>query len=40
MYKSKLMVCTAQGYIVGGEATWQLNADFSILSDDAVMFCP
>lgn len=40
MFGSKPVVCAAQGYIVGGGAAWPLNADFSILADDAVMFCP
>jgi enoyl-CoA hydratase/carnithine racemase len=40
MFGSKPVVCAAQGYIVGGGAAWLLNADFSILADDAVMFCP
>jgi enoyl-CoA hydratase/carnithine racemase len=40
MFGTKPVVCAAQGYIVGGGAAWPLNADFSILADDAVMFCP
>jgi enoyl-CoA hydratase/carnithine racemase len=40
MFGSKPVICAAQGYIVGGGAAWPLNADFSILADDAVMFCP
>ncbi len=40
MFGGKPVVCAAQGYIVGGGAAWPLNADFSILADDAVMFCP
>jgi enoyl-CoA hydratase/carnithine racemase len=40
MFGSKPVICAAQGYIVGGGAAWPLNADFSVLADDAVMFCP
>jgi enoyl-CoA hydratase/carnithine racemase len=40
MFGSKPVVCAAQGYIVGGGAAWPLNADFSILSEDAILFCP
>jgi enoyl-CoA hydratase/carnithine racemase len=40
MFGRKPVVCAAQGYIVGGGAAWPLNADLSILADDAVMFCP
>ncbi len=40
MFGDKPVICAAQGYIVGGGAAWPLNADFSILGDDAVMFCP
>jgi enoyl-CoA hydratase/carnithine racemase len=40
MFGDKPVICAAQGYIVGGGAAWPLNADFSILADDAVMFCP
>lgn len=36
----KPVVCAAQGWIVGGGAAWPLNADFSVLADDAVLFCP
>ena len=40
MFGTKPVVCAAQGYIVGAGAAWPLNADFSILADSAVMFCP
>ncbi|MBQ1542737.1 MAG: enoyl-CoA hydratase/isomerase family protein [Caulobacteraceae bacterium] len=40
MLGDKPVVCAAQGWIVGGGAAWLLNADFTIVSDDAVMFCP
>jgi enoyl-CoA hydratase/carnithine racemase len=40
MFGGKPVICAAQGYIVGGGAAWPLNADFSILANDAVMFCP
>jgi enoyl-CoA hydratase/carnithine racemase len=40
MFGSKPVICAAQGYIVGGGAAWPLNADFSILADDAILFCP
>jgi enoyl-CoA hydratase/carnithine racemase len=40
MFGDKPVVCAAQGYIVGGGVAWPLNADFSILARDAVMFCP
>jgi enoyl-CoA hydratase/carnithine racemase len=40
MFSRKPVICAAQGYIVGGGAAWPLNADFSILANDAVMFCP
>jgi enoyl-CoA hydratase/carnithine racemase len=40
MFGSKPVICAAQGYIVGGGAAWPLNADLSILADNAVMFCP
>jgi enoyl-CoA hydratase/carnithine racemase len=40
MFGTKIVVCAAQGYMVGGGAAWPLNADFSIISDDAVLFCP
>lgn len=40
MFGSKPVICAAQGYIVGGGAAWPLNADFSIISEDAIMFCP
>ncbi|MFN3523793.1 MAG: enoyl-CoA hydratase/isomerase family protein [Phenylobacterium sp.] len=36
----KPVVCAAQGWIVGGAAAWPLNADFLVLAEDAVMFCP
>jgi enoyl-CoA hydratase/carnithine racemase len=40
MFGDKPVICAAQGYIIGGGAAWPLNADFSILANDAVMFCP
>ena len=40
MFGSKPVICAAQGYIVGGGAAWPLNADFSVLADDAILFCP
>lgn len=40
MFGSKPVVCAAQGYIVGGGAAWPLNADHTIVADNAVMFCP
>jgi enoyl-CoA hydratase/carnithine racemase len=40
MFGNKPVICAAQGYIVGGGAAWPLNADFSILADDAILFCP
>ena len=40
MLGPKPVVCAAQGYIVGGGAAWPLNADFTVLADDAVLFCP
>lgn len=36
----KPVVCAAQGWIVGGGAAWPLNADFLLVSEDAVLFCP
>lgn len=36
----KPVVCAAQGWIVGGAAAWPLNADFVVLAENAVMFCP
>jgi enoyl-CoA hydratase/carnithine racemase len=40
MFGDKPVVCAAQGYIVGGGVAWPLNADFSVLADDAILFCP
>jgi enoyl-CoA hydratase/carnithine racemase len=40
MFGTKPVVCAAQGYIVGGGVAWPLNADFSIVADDAILFCP
>jgi enoyl-CoA hydratase/carnithine racemase len=40
MFGSKPVICAAQGYIVGGGAAWPLNADFSIVADNAILFCP
>jgi enoyl-CoA hydratase/carnithine racemase len=40
MFGDKLVVCAAQGYIVGGGAAWPLNADFAVVGDDAILFCP
>lgn len=40
MLGPKPLVCAAQGYIVGGGAAWPLNADFTIVADDATLFCP
>lgn len=40
MFSGKPVICAVQGYIVGGGMAWPLNADFSVLADDAVMFCP
>lgn len=36
----KPVVCAAQGWIVGGGAAWPLNADFVVVAEDAVLFCP
>jgi enoyl-CoA hydratase/carnithine racemase len=40
MLGPKPVVCAAQGWIVGGGAAWPLNADFTIVADNAAMFCP
>jgi enoyl-CoA hydratase/carnithine racemase len=40
MLGSKPVICAAQGFIVGGGAAWPLNADFTIVADDATLFCP
>lgn len=40
MLGDKPVVCAAQGWIVGGGAAWPLNADFTVVADDAVLFCP
>ncbi|ATQ44585.1 enoyl-CoA hydratase/isomerase family protein [Caulobacter mirabilis] len=40
MFGGKPVICAAQGWIVGGAAAWVLNADFSIVADDATLFCP
>ncbi len=40
MFGTKPVVCAAQGYIVGGGGAWPLNADFSIIAEDAILFCP
>jgi enoyl-CoA hydratase/carnithine racemase len=40
MFGPKPVICAVQGYVVGGGVAWPLNADFSIVSDDAVLFCP
>lgn len=40
MFGRKPVICAAQGYIVGGGVAWPLNADLSIVADDAVLFCP
>lgn len=40
MLGRKPVVCAAQGWIVGGAVAWLLNADFVVVSEDAVLFCP
>jgi enoyl-CoA hydratase/carnithine racemase len=40
MLSDKTVLCAAQGWIVGGAAAWPLNADFTLLADDAQLFCP
>lgn len=40
MLGDKPVICAAQGWIVGGGAAWPLNADFCLVADDAVLFCP
>lgn len=40
MLGEKPVVCAARGWAVGGGASWLINADFLILADDAVIFCP
>lgn len=40
MLGGKPVVCAAHGWIVGGGAAWPVNADFALLADDAVLFCP
>jgi enoyl-CoA hydratase/carnithine racemase len=40
MFGDKPVVCAVQGWAVGGGATWLLNADFLVVADDAIMFCP
>lgn len=40
MLGTKPVVCAAQGWMVGGGASWVLNADFVVVADDAVMVFP
>jgi len=40
MFGDKPVICAAQGWIVGGGAAWPLNADFCLVAEDAVLFCP
>jgi enoyl-CoA hydratase/carnithine racemase len=40
MFGGKPVICAAQGWIVGGGAAWPLNADFCLVAEDAVLFCP
>lgn len=40
MFGDKPVICSAQGWIVGGGAAWPLNADFCLVAEDAVLFCP
>ena len=40
MLGPKLVICSVQGWAVGGGAAWPLNADISIWSDDAKIRLP
>lgn len=40
MLGDKPVVCAAQGWIVGGGASWLLNADFALADRTATLFCP
>lgn len=40
MLGPKPVICAVQGWAVGGGAAWPLNADFCLVAQDAVMFCP
>ncbi|MFZ4605391.1 MAG: enoyl-CoA hydratase/isomerase family protein [Caulobacter sp.] len=40
MLGPKPVICAVQGWVVGGGAAWPLNADFCLVAQDAVMFCP
>lgn len=40
MLGEKPVICAARGWAVGGGASWLVNADFLVLADDAVLFCP
>lgn len=40
MLGEKPVVCAARGWAVGGGASWLINADFLVIADDVVLFCP
>lgn len=40
MLGDKPVVCAARGWMVGGGASWPLNADVLVVSETATLFCP